>query len=291
MNTELIWENHPKLHRPVLVAGFKGWNDAADSASAAVDWLATNLAGRPFAHIDPERYYDFQTTRPHVSVRDGVTERITWPTNEFSAATGTTSNHDFIILRGVEPHFGWRTFCEAVVLVARENACELVVTFGALLADVPHTRIPTITGTATDPDLIARLGLERSRYEGPTGIVGVLHDVCARAGLVSASLWAPVPHYVASAPDPMASRELVSRFAQLTGLDIDLTELDLAAEGWRNRVSAAVVGDSDTAAYVEELEGRFDAEISEPGLGNLPTGDDLAAELERYLREQRDDEK
>jgi proteasome assembly chaperone (PAC2) family protein len=290
VNTELIWDEHPELHRPVLVAGFKGWNDAADSASDAVDWLATNLAGRPFAHIDPERYYDFQTTRPHVSVRDGVTERITWPMNEFSAATGTASRHDFIILRGVEPHFGWRTFCETVVHVARENACELVVTFGALLADVPHTRTPTITGTATDPDLITRLGLERSRYEGPTGIVGVLHDVCARAGLVSASLWAPVPHYVASAPDPMASRELVSRFAQLTGLDIDLTELDLAAEGWRNRVSAAVVGDSDTAAYVEELEGRFDTEVPAPGSGDLPTGDDLAAELERYLREQHGDE-
>ncbi len=156
---------------------------------------------------------------------------------------------------------------------------------------MPHTRTPKITGTATDPDLIARLGLERSRYEGPTGIVGVLHDACRRAGLVSASLWAPVPHYVASPPDPMASRELVSRFAQLTGLDLDLTELDLAAEGWRSRVSAAVVGDSDTAAYVEELEGRFDSEAHGDGLGDLPSGDELADELERYLREQRDDEK
>lgn len=287
MSAEPIWDEHPELHHPVLVAGFTGWNDAAGAASDAVEWLATNLAGRPFARIDPERFYDFQTTRPHVSVRDGVTERITWPANEFSAATATTSRHDIIILRGVEPSFGWRSFCDIVVQVARETACELVVTLGALLADVPHTRTPAITGTATDPDLIARLGLERSRYEGPTGIVGVLHDACRRAGLVSASLWAPVPHYVASAPDPMASRELVSRFAQLTGLDIDLTELDLAAEGWRNRVSAAVVGDSDTAAYVAELEGRFDTEVQEPGLGNLPSGDDLAAELERYLREQR----
>ena len=289
MSSEPIWDDHPELRRPVLVAGFKGWNDAADSASDAVDWLATNLTAKPFARIDPERYYDFQTTRPHVVVRDGVTERVTWPMNEFSAATGTSSQHDFIILRGVEPHFGWRTFSDAVVQVARTTGCELVVTLGALLADVPHTRAPTITGTATDPDLIARLGLERSRYEGPTGIVGVLHDVCRRAGLVSASLWAPVPHYVASPPDPMASRELVSRFAQLTGLAIDLTELDLAAEGWRSRVSAAVVGDSDTAAYVEELEGRFDAEIRDAGLGDLPSGDDLAAELERYLREQRDE--
>ena len=236
MSTEPIWDEHPELRRPVLVAGFEGWNDAADSASDAVEWLATNLEGRPFARLDPERFYDFQTTRPHVVVRDGVTERITWPQNQFSAATGTASPHDVIILRGVEPNFAWKGFCDAVVRVARETGCELVVTLGALLADVPHTRTPTITGTATDPDLITRLGLERSRYEGPTGIVGVLHDVCRSAGLVSASLWAPVPHYVASAPDPMASRELVSRFAQLTGLDLDLTELDLAAEGWRNRV-------------------------------------------------------
>ena len=271
----------------MLVAGFKGWNDAADSASDAVAWLAANLDGRPFARIDPERYYDFQTTRPHVVVRDGVAERITWPENQFSAATGAGSQHDVIILRGVEPNFGWRSFCDTVVHVARETGCELVVTLGALLADVPHTRTPTITGTATDPELIQRLGLERSRYEGPTGIVGVLHDACREADLVSASLWAPVPHYVASAPDPMASRELVSRFAQLTGLDLDLTELDLAAEGWRNRVSAAVVGDSDTSAYVAELETRFDAEASDPGLGDLVSGDELAEELERYLREQR----
>ncbi len=271
----------------MLVAGFKGWNDAADSASDAVAWLAANLEGRPFARIDPERYYDFQTTRPHVVVRDGVAERITWPENQFSAATGAGSPHDLIILRGVEPNFGWRSFCDTVVHVARETGCELVVTLGALLADVPHTRTPTITGTATDPELIERLGLERSRYEGPTGIVGVLHDACRNADLVSASLWAPVPHYVASAPDPMASRELVSRFAQLTGLDLDLTELDLAAEGWRNRVSAAVVGDSDTSAYVEELETRFDTETSDPGLGDLVSGDELAEELERYLREQR----
>ena len=290
MSIEPIWDEHPELHRPVLVAGFKGWNDAADSASDAVEWLATNLDGRPFARIDPECFYDFQTTRPHVSVRDGVTEHITWPRNQFSAATGTTSPHDVIVLRGVEPNFAWKSFCDAVVRVARETGCELVVTLGALLADVPHTRPPTISGTATDPDLIARLGLDRSRYEGPTGIVGVLHDACRSAGLVSASLWAPVPHYVAAAPDPMASRELVFRFAQLTGLHLDLTELDLAAEGWRNRVSAAVVGDSDTSAYVAELESRFDAEIADPGRADLPSGDELAEELERYLREQRGDQ-
>jgi len=273
----------------VLVAGFTGWNDAANSASDAVEWLAANLGGDVFARIDPERHYDFQTTRPQVTVRDGVTESITWPQNLFSAVTTTDSPHDLIILRGVEPNFGWKGFCDTVVTVARAAGCELVVTLGALLADVPHTRTPVITGTATDPALIERLGLERSRYEGPTGIVGVLHDACRDADLVSASLWAPVPHYVASAPDPVASRELVARLALLTGLELDLTELDLAAEGWRNRVSTAVVGDADTAAYVAELESRFDTEIREPGLGDLPSGDDLAEELERYLRDQRDE--
>lgn len=291
MTNEPIWDDHPELRRPVLVAGFTGWNDAANSASDAVEWLATNLGSRAFARIDPERHYDFQATRPYVTVRDGVTESITWPENRFSAATDTGSPHDLIILRGVEPNFGWRGFCDTVVHVARTTGCELVVTLGALLADVPHTRTPAITGTATDSELIERLGLDRSRYEGPTGIVGVLHDACRSRGLVSASLWAPVPHYVASAPDPLASRELVARLAQLTGIELDLTELDLAAEGWRNRVSAAVVGDSDTAAYVAELESRFDRETPEPGLGNLPSGDDLAEELERYLRDQRGEEK
>ena len=289
MSTEPIWDDHPELRRPVLVAGFTGWNDAANSASDAVEWLAANLGGTVFARIDPERHYDFQTTRPQVTVRDGVTESITWPQNLFSAVTTTDSPHDLIILRGVEPNFGWKGFCDTVVTVARAAGCELVVTLGALLADVPHTRTPVITGTATDPALIERLGLERSRYEGPTGIVGVLHDACRDADLVSASLWAPVPHYVASPPDPVASRELVARFALLTGLELDLTELDLAAEGWRNRVSTAVVGDADTAAYVAELESRFDTEIREPGLGDLPSGDDLAEELERYLRDQRDE--
>jgi proteasome assembly chaperone (PAC2) family protein len=289
VSTEPIWDDRPELRRPVLVAGFTGWNDAANSASDAVGWLAANLGGDDFARIDPERHYDFQTTRPHVTVRDGVTESITWPQNVFSAVATTDAPHDLVILRGVEPNFGWKGFCDSVVTVARETGCELVVTLGALLADVPHTRTPVITGTATDPALIERLGLERSRYEGPTGIVGVLHDACRNAGLVSASLWAPVPHYVASAPDPVASRELVARFALLTGLELDLTELDLAAEGWRNRVSTAVVSDSDTAAYVAELESRFDTEIRETPLGDLPSGDDLAEELERYLRDQRGD--
>jgi proteasome assembly chaperone (PAC2) family protein len=183
----------------------------------------------------------------------------------------------------------WRGFCAELIEILQELDVQIVVALGALLADTPHTRPPGITGTATDPELISRLGLERSKYEGPTGIVGVLHDACRRAGLVSASLWAPVPHYVAAPPNPAAMRELVSRFAGLTGLRLDLTELDLAAQGWRDRVSAAVVGDPQTEAYVHELEQRFDAQAAAMDPGDLPSGEDLAAELERYLREHREE--
>ena len=229
-------------------------------------------------------------TRPHVSIRDGVTEGIAWPQNQFSAATSTSSPHDVIVLRGIEPNFGWKRFCHAVVEVAARDPFELVVTLGALLADVPHTRTPTITGTATDPELIARLGLERSRYEGPTGIVGVLHDACREAGLVSASLWAPVPHYVASAPDPMASRELVSCFPPCSRASTSISPSSTSpAEGWRHQ-SARRSATGTTSGLRRRAGEPLRHRGSRRHAGCPPSGEDLAAELERYLHEQHPDD-
>lgn len=282
----LVWRERPQLRRPVMVAGFEGWNDAGDAASDAAAWLVRIFGGDRFASIDPEEHFDFQSTRPRVELVDGISRRITWPENSFHAVRAATGEHDLVVLLGVEPNLRWRSFCDSVIEVARQTGCELVVTLGALLADVPHTRPVRITGSATDTDLIERLHLEDSRYEGPTGIVGVLHDACRGAGLASVSLWAPVPHYVASPPNPPATRELLARLTELTRLPAHLADLDAAAAMWRAQVSAAVDDDDDVRAYVHQLEQQLDD--AGPALEML-SGDAIAAELERYLREHRND--
>jgi proteasome assembly chaperone (PAC2) family protein len=290
----LIWERKsPKLRKPVLLAGFEGWNDAADAASTAATWLTqhgSNDAER-VASIDPEEHFDFQSRRPHVTLIGGVTRAITWPENAFF--TVPREERDLVVLRGIEPSYRWHSFCRAVIAVARETACEMVVTFGALLADVPHTRDARVTGTATDPDLIERLGLARSGYEGPTGIVGVLHDQCRVEGIDSVSLWAPVPHYLASPPNPPASLALLDRAAGLLELDLDLARLHRTAAAWREKVDEVAAADDDVRGYVHTLEERYDADAaagaSDTSWGaNLPTGDELATEVERFLRDQRD---
>ena len=194
---------------------------------------------------------------------------------------------DAILLLGVEPNLRWRTFSELITGMAQDFKVELVVTLGSLLADVPHTRPSPVTGSATDPDLIDQLGLQASRYEGPTGMVGVLHDACARAGLTSASLWAAVPHYVSLTPSPRAAKALVDRLGDLLGADVDTAELDEAADAYAQQVSEAVATDEETAAYVEELERRVDELVDEQ---DLPSGDSIAAELTRFLRERENDE-
>ncbi len=269
-----------------MVAGFEGWNDAGDAASDAAAWLVRIFGAEEFASIDPEEHFDFQSTRPRVELVDGISRRVMWPENTFHAVRSAAGEHDLVVLTGVEPNLRWRSFCDSVIEVARQTGCELVVTLGALLADVPHTRPVRITGSATDTDLIERLHLQNSRYEGPTGIVGVLHDACRVAGLASVSLWAPVPHYVASPPNPPATRELLARLTELTRLPAHLADLDAAAATWRAQVSAAVDDDDDVRAYVQQLEQQLDE--AEPALEML-SGDAIAAELERYLREQRDD--
>src|SRR3954469_4322747 len=281
--TELRIDSRPDLERPVLIAAFRGWNDGGQGASLAGAFLARAWSGREFASIDPENFYDFQATRPTVSLVDGYTRQIEWPENTFFHAPLPGAGRDAIILLGVEPNLRWRTFSELVLSIAQDFAVEFVVTLGSLLADVPHTRPSPVTGSATDPDLIDQLGLQASRYEGPTGMVGVLHDACAQAGLKSASLWAAVPHYVSLTPSPRAAKALVDRLADLLGADVDTSELDEAADSYAQQVSEAVASDAETAAYVEELEHRVDDLADED---ELPSGDSIAAELTRFLRER-----
>jgi proteasome assembly chaperone (PAC2) family protein len=296
MTDGLVWERRPDLRQPLLVAAFSGWNDAGDAASAAADWLVQKSRARRFASVDPDEHIDYQSHRPHIDLVDGVARSITWPANDCFAVT--FDERDVVVLRGVEPNVRWKSFCRAVVSVAEEIGCEMVVTLGALLGDVPHTRAVRVTGTASDSQLVNGLELQRSRYEGPTGIVGVLHDACHASGLRSASLWAPVPHYVSSPPNPPATRALLERFEQLAELDLDLHGLDQLVDLWRVQVDHAIRDNDEVSAYVRELEGRVDAEDANDrgivlgghpaGGGSVPDAEELAAEVERFLREQDD---
>jgi proteasome assembly chaperone (PAC2) family protein len=276
----------PELRRPVLVAAFRGWNDGGQGASLAGGYLAKQWSASRFAEIDAESFYDFQATRPHVSLEDGLTRKLEWPDNGFFHAPIPGTHRDAVILLGTEPNLRWKTFSNLVLGLVQDLGVERVVTFGSLLADVPHTRPAPVTAAATDEALMEELGLEPSRYEGPTGIVGVLLDACRSSGLSSLSLWAAVPHYVSLAPSPRAALSLVRRFGELMQIDVDVAELEQAAEEYSEQVSDAVASDADTAAYVEELERRVDMLNAEE---ELPSGDSLAAELTRFLRE-RDEE-
>jgi hypothetical protein len=295
-----------------MIAAFSGWNDAGDAASDAVRWLIRASNARPFAALDIEEYIDFQAARPTVDLVDGVVRTITWPTLALSGGTVAVSDRDLVLLLGVEPNLRWPAFCDDVISVARKTGCEIVVTLGALLGDTPHSRPIRCTGSATDEVLAARLGMQRSRYEGPTGIVGVLHDAVRRAGFASASIWAPVPHYVATPPNPKATRALLDRLGELLDLGFDLTDLDIASSAWERSVSEVVSGDSDVSAYVARLEARYDTADESPGWlatdeeiaaededdeedddwfdeDELPSGESLAEDFERYLRDQPDE--
>jgi proteasome assembly chaperone (PAC2) family protein len=288
------WTARPSLRRPVLIAAFEGWNDAADAASTAARYLRDRWSARPFATIDPEDFYDFSSTRPQVRLDEGLTRSIVWPENEFSGASLPTASRDAVVLIGTEPQLKWRTFCEQVIGVATDLKVEMVITLGALLADVAHTRPVRVTGTAADSDLVQRLGLQRSRYEGPTGIVGILHDALSHNGVPSASLWAAVPHYVAATPSPKATLALVERTADMLSTPMLTTDLEIASASYERQVSEVVDGDDDVAAYVRSLEDRPEGEDDDDddeldfSEQELPTGDALAAELERFLREQDD---
>ena len=290
MESELQIDERPTLRRPVLIAAFRGWNDGGQAATLAAGTLARAWDAKRFAEIDPEGFVDFQATRPIVSLDEGLTRHIEWPETAFHAAAIPGADRDAVILLGVEPNYRWRTFNELVVGLARELGVELVVTLGALLADVPHTRAAPVTGAASDLSLVEELGLQPSRYEGPTGIVGVLHDACRQAGIPSVSLWSAVPHYVSLAPSPRAARALCDRLGELLGVTIDVAELEEAEEIYAEQITEAVASDPETAAYVEELERRADTIDDLIEESDLPTGESLAAELTRFLRDRESDD-
>ncbi|MFP5375848.1 MAG: PAC2 family protein [Acidimicrobiia bacterium] len=281
------WDDRPRLRRPVLVAAFEGWNDAGEAASLAARYLAAQWAARRFATVDPEEFYDFTATRPRVRFGDGPRREVVWPDGELSAASLAGSAHDVVFLHAAEPQLRWRTYATAVVDVARSLGVELALTLGGLGAEVPHTRPVRITGTAADAGLERRLGLERSRYQGPTGIVGVLHDALAGGGIASASLWAAVPHYVSGTPSPKAALALVERTAALLGTQVETLDLEVAAAAYERQVSEVVAEDEDVAGYVARLEeSGGDGEGDEPDELPWPPPPDLAGEVERFLRDQ-----
>ena len=280
---ELVWDTEPRTDRPIVVLAFRGLFDAAGAATNAVSWLRERAPSTLIAHIDPEMLFDFTQERPHVRVLPDGHRRIVWPENEFHALQ-FAGPRDLVVCAGTEPHLRWRSFSEHVLTVARRCGAEMVVTLGAMVGVVAHTRPLPVTGSATNPALAARLGLGSPSYEGPTGVIGTLHDLLDRAGMPVISLRVAVPHYVPAPPNPKATHALLRRFEQVTRLDVGARALESPAAEWERQVSAAAADDPQVMSYVRRLEEQHDAE--EP----LPTGDDLAAELEAFLREQRGDD-
>jgi predicted ATP-grasp superfamily ATP-dependent carboligase len=272
-------ESTPRLRTPTMIAAFQGWNDAGGAASLAAGYLRVATDAERFAVIDPDPFIDYQQTRPTVTLLDGQVRTVEWPETEILAS----EDADVVIVIGPEPNMRWRAYTDAICELATQIGVELVVTLGALLADTQHTRPVPVSSTASDEELIARLALTRSNYEGPTGIVGVLHDACTHAGLRSASLWAATPHYISASPNPRAAVALLERLTDLVGTPGPSGELVRAASEYAVRVAAAVAEDPELAGYVEQLESAADAE-------DPPTGEDLARDFERYLREQGGEE-
>jgi len=292
MNGYVSIERRPELERPVLIAGFTGWNDAAEAASLALSTIGEASGAERFGSFDGEEFFDYQATRPQIKLVEGVTRTIEWPENELAATAGNIEalgGRGAVLLSGPEPNFRWRGFSQAVVDLARELDVSLVITMGALLADVPHSRPVSVSANAQDPALVENLGLSASRYEGPTGITGLLHRYCAEKGLPSVSFWASVPHYLPSVPSAPAAVALLGTLSNLIGGGFDTTQLEQTSEDYQQQVSAAVAQDSDLTSYVRTLEERYDSQ-AESGIKNLPSGDELARELERFLREKGDEE-
>jgi proteasome assembly chaperone (PAC2) family protein len=280
----------PELDAPVLVAAFEGWNDAGDAASSAARYLLEQWGGTLIAEIDPEEFYDFTVTRPRVQLDEDGLREIVWPATEVHAAKIPGSGADVVLLLGAEPQLRWRTFCEQVTGLATEMGARLVVVLGALLAEIPHSRPVPVVGTAYEPAVVADLGLRPSTYEGPTGIVGVLHRACQDAGLPSASLWATVPSYVPGAPSPKAALALVERTAALLDTWVPTTDLEIAAASYERQINELVEADEETSSYVSSLEQRHDAEAGGTAHPVLDaTALDPAAfveEVERFLRDR-----
>lgn len=284
----LIWDRRPDgLRAPAMVCSFQGWNDAGDAASTATDFLAQALGAQRFARIDSEEFYDFQANRPHVKIDETQARVISWPSVEIFEARAPRAHRDLVIVQGTEPSMRWRSFSSLIVDLAEALDVQLVVTLGGLLADVPHSQPVTMTGFASDPALMARLALNAGSYEGPTGIVGVLHAGFGQAGLPSASIWASVPHYVAAAASPKAALALLRKLELMVGVSVDVTELEEAAAEYERQVGLAVRSDPDIQAFVDRLEQRA-VEDSQAAISpqDLPSGDLLAREFQRFLRQR-----
>jgi proteasome assembly chaperone (PAC2) family protein len=280
-----------ELRRPVLITAFSGWNDAAEAATTAARYLAGSFQAEKFAEIDPEEFYHFGLTRPQVRYKnDSETEReIVWPATEFSVARGADLPRDLIVAVASEPHLKWRTYCATILELARRCQATLVLTLGALLAEVPHTRPVRISGSASDPELAARLGVRPSRYEGPTGIVGVLNIACREQGIATASVWANVPHYVSGIENPKAALALVQRALTLLNMQADLSDLEEASRQFDQNLAEIVAQNAKIKAYVAKLESRDakeEASQAVPG-SDLPPASELVAEIEQFLKQQR----
>jgi len=284
----LTWEGDlPHLRSPVMVCAFRGWNDAAAAASTALTAIADSLDAEQIASLDPEDYFDFQSTRPTISMDEGQTRRIDWPENNVYAVRIPSADRDLVLLDGTEPNLRWRTFSETIATVADALGVEMIITLGALIAEVSHTLPVPITGLASSAELVEELELERSNYEGPTGIVGVVHDLCRQSGIDSASLWAAVPHYVAAVPNPKAALALLRRLEGLTGIAVEASELEEETADYEEQIGRAVAANPE----IEELVSRIEAEQADllDEEGELPNADTLAREFQRFLRQRGDD--
>ncbi len=272
-------EDLPQLNQPVAVVAFEGWNDAGDAATGALEHLELIWDATPLAALDPEDYYDFQVNRPTVSLVEGVSRRIEWPTTRVSVARPPGSDRDVVLIRGIEPNMRWRGFCAELVELCQELEVQTVVALGALLADTPHTRPTPVSGSAYDQDSARAYGLETSRYEGPTGILGVFQDACVQEGLPAVSFWAAVPHYVSQPPSPRATVALLQRVEEVLELPVPLGALPAQADEWVKTVDEMAQEDAEVVEYVRSLEER----ATETDLSQA-NGDQIAREFERYLR-------
>ena len=278
----VTFEQEPDLEAPTLICAFTGWNDGGEAASTAATYLKDRWSADLLASLDPEEFFDFQVTRPTVKLVDGVTREIEWPANEFYRAR--PGGQDVVVFLGIEPNVRWRTFTGLIIETAKRIGAGSIVLLGAFLADVPHTLPSPVTGSAADKAEAERLELSSARYEGPSGIVGVLHDAAARAGLSTVSLWAAVPHYLPSGPNPKAALALVKKLSAYLEIPVATDTLERAATTWEAQVSEMIQENEDLVGYVRRLEEQAGESLD---LGEVPSGDALAAELERFLREQR----
>ena len=281
--SEVMWDECPDLNRPILLLAFEGWFDAGECATSSVKWLTQRHAAEPVANIDPEEFFDFQENRPEVRLDANGIREIRWPENRvFAAPVGP--EHDLVMLAGVEPRLKWRTFTDSVMEVVDRTSAEMVVTLGAMVGSVPHTRPAVVKGSSTNQDLAGRLGLDRPSYQGPTGIMGALHDTLDRNDVPVLSLRVAVPHYVSGPSNPKGQQALLRKLEQVLGMDAASSDLDAAVLEWEERVSGAVGADEEVLEYVQRLEEEADRDAET----NLPSGDDLAAEFQRFLRRNGD---